>query len=89
MVLAKGLCFVATQFSCDTSVLLMELNVYTIMFPYLPDATKWRFPLTITKVQYCTEKEREIVFHISLTSYKESIIYPSSFGFYLNCAEAL
>lgn len=48
--LQKVFAFVATQFRRVTSVLLTELNIYTIMFPYLPNPTKWRFLVTIIEV---------------------------------------
>ena len=67
--LQKVFVFVVTQFRRVTSVLLTEVNVYTIMFPYLPNPTKWRFPITIIEVQaqHCTKKEREILLQIPIS----------------------
>lgn len=89
--LQKVVVFIATQFRHVTSVLLTELNIYTIMFPYLPNPTKWRFPITITEAQapYCTKEEREIVLQICLSHQLQGKYYrPIKFGvFCFNCAE--
>lgn len=88
--LQKVFVFVAPQCRCVMSVLLAKLNVYTIVFPYLPNPTKWRFPITITEVQchYCTKKEREIMLQISISRQLQGKYYlPVKFGVFFNCAE--
>lgn len=90
--LQKVFAFVAAQFRRVTSVLLTEQNIYTIMFPYLPNPTKWRFLFTFIEVLYFYRstsivhrwQEKLCYRYLFLTSYKENIIYSSSllFGFF-------
>lgn len=81
MALAQGLCYCWHRVQSGTSVLLTELNVYTLSSPDSTNPRKCRFLIAILLSVEQRRKQKSWHRHLFLSSYKGNVLYPSSFGF--------